>query len=103
MKFDDLLRDVGEFGSFQKRVYAFMCVPAVTIGSFMILNVVILGVPEHRYVCSSICVRNIKGMEFLRNISTSFLASKKNSLIRNQTLSTTHIYIEWPSCVPRLH
>ena len=56
MKFDDLLRDVGEFGSFQRRVYALMCVPAVTIGSFMILNVVILGVPEHRFVYALITV-----------------------------------------------
>ena len=50
MKFDDLLRNVGEFGPYQRRVYSFMCVPAITIGSFMILNVVILGVPDHRSV-----------------------------------------------------
>ena len=50
MKFDDLLKKVGEFGPYQIWNYAFMCVPGITIGSFMILNVVILGVPNHRLV-----------------------------------------------------
>ena len=48
MKFDDLLREVGEFGRYQKWVYFWSCLPAVSVGAFMLLNVIVFGVPEHR-------------------------------------------------------
>ena len=48
MKFDDLLREVGEFGRYQKWVYFWSCLPAVSVGGFMLLNVIVFGVPDHR-------------------------------------------------------
>ena len=50
MKFDDLLHEVGEFGTYQKWVYLFVCIPGLSVGAVMLLNVIILGTPEHRYV-----------------------------------------------------
>ena len=49
MGFDDFLRDVGEFGKYQKIVHAFVCcIPAIIVQAVMILNVVILATPKHR-------------------------------------------------------
>lgn len=49
MKFDDFLREVGEFGTYQKIVYGVMCcIPATSVVGMMILNVVILSTPDHR-------------------------------------------------------
>lgn len=48
MKFDDLLRELGEFGPYQKWVYFFTCVPALSVGACMLLNVIVFGVPDHR-------------------------------------------------------
>nr|XP_032803461.1 solute carrier family 22 member 3-like isoform X1 [Petromyzon marinus] len=48
MSFDALLRDVGEFGPYQKRVFIMLCLPC-TVFSFQYLGVLFLGqVPRHR-------------------------------------------------------
>lgn len=48
MKFDDILKEVGEFGRYQKWVSFFTCLPVIHIGALILLNVIIFGVPEHR-------------------------------------------------------
>ena len=48
MKFDDLLLEVGEFGSYQKRVHLFVCIPGLSVGAVILLNVIVLGIPDHR-------------------------------------------------------
>nr|XP_032803464.1 solute carrier family 22 member 1-like [Petromyzon marinus] len=46
--FDSLLQGIGEFGPFQHRVFAMLCLPC-TLFAFQYLNIVFLGqVPEHR-------------------------------------------------------
>ena len=48
MKFDDFLIQVGEFGRYQKWVCFLTCLPAMHAGAFVLLNIVVFGVPEHR-------------------------------------------------------
>jgi len=48
MKFDDILRELGEFGFYQKRLYLLLCIPAISVGSFMMGNIILLYTPEHR-------------------------------------------------------
>ncbi|XP_060551325.1 organic cation transporter protein-like [Ruditapes philippinarum] len=48
MKFDDVLVKIGEFGTYQKRIYFLLCLPAINSGIFMVISVFILGVPNHR-------------------------------------------------------
>ena len=48
MKFDDILKEIGEFGTYQKWVTLVTCVPALHVGAMILLNVVIFGVPDHR-------------------------------------------------------
>ncbi|KAK7485172.1 hypothetical protein BaRGS_00023582 [Batillaria attramentaria] len=48
MKFDDVLRQIGEFGPYQKRVYFFASIPSVLI-AFEALNVIFtFYIPPHR-------------------------------------------------------
>ena len=49
MTFDDILKEIGQFGSYQKRIYALLCVPALCLSALMVVNVFLLGIPEHRY------------------------------------------------------
>ncbi|XP_048239779.1 organic cation transporter protein-like [Haliotis rufescens] len=49
MKFDDVLRQLGEFGPYQKWLYLFLCLPAIPQSLQVIQAVVFLfAVPEHR-------------------------------------------------------
>ncbi|XP_052815895.1 organic cation transporter protein-like [Mya arenaria] len=48
MKFDDILRELGEFGFYQKRLYFLLCIPAISVGCYMMMNIVLLYTPEHR-------------------------------------------------------
>ncbi|XP_052807935.1 organic cation transporter protein-like [Mya arenaria] len=48
MKFDEVLRDIGEFGRYQKRIYALLCIPCVSVGSFCMMTIVVLFTPAHR-------------------------------------------------------
>jgi len=48
MRFDDILSKLGEFGAYQKRLYFLLCIPAISVGSFMMMLVIIMASPEHR-------------------------------------------------------
>ncbi|XP_071114400.1 organic cation transporter protein-like [Haliotis cracherodii] len=48
MKFDDVLRHVGEFGSYQKRIYFLLCLPAITHGARMMVSAFLQYVQKHR-------------------------------------------------------
>ncbi|XP_053397966.1 organic cation transporter protein-like [Mercenaria mercenaria] len=48
MKFDEILEKLGQFGIYQKRVFSFLAFPAVSIGSFCFMVIVILYTPDHR-------------------------------------------------------
>jgi len=44
---DDILRDIGEFGPYQKRVYGLLCLPCILVSALSFLQVFLLAVPEH--------------------------------------------------------
>ncbi|XP_053398435.1 organic cation transporter protein-like [Mercenaria mercenaria] len=48
MKFDEILVLLGEFGPYQKRIYFLVGLPAINAGIFMMINVFLLGNPDHR-------------------------------------------------------
>ena len=48
MKFDEVLTEIGEFGTYQKRLYFLLCLPAINAGIFMVISVFTLGNPDHR-------------------------------------------------------
>ena len=50
MAFDDILKEIGQFGPFQKRIYILLCYPGLFLSSLMVVNVFLLGIPEHRLV-----------------------------------------------------
>ena len=49
MKFDDILKDVGEFGKYQKAVYFLLCLPSFATGLFMMHLVFVMETPNYRY------------------------------------------------------
>ncbi|XP_050392935.1 organic cation transporter protein isoform X1 [Patella vulgata] len=48
MHFDEILRHLGEFGTYQKRVFFLLCLPAITHGIRMCVTVFLQFVPKHR-------------------------------------------------------
>nr|XP_022328515.1 organic cation transporter protein-like isoform X2 [Crassostrea virginica] len=48
MKFDDILKDVGEFGKYQKAVYFLLCLPSFATGLFMMHLVFVMETPNYR-------------------------------------------------------
>lgn len=48
MAFDDILKSIGEFGPYQKRVYILVCLPSFVLSALLVIQVFILGTPEHR-------------------------------------------------------
>ncbi|XP_061177443.1 organic cation transporter protein-like [Saccostrea echinata] len=48
MKFDDIFKEIGEFGPYQRRNYAFLIVVYLLTGPIMTLSVFVMGFPEHR-------------------------------------------------------
>ena len=48
MRLDDVLVELGEFGTYQKRLYTLLCLPAMSVGCFMVMVVILLYTPEHR-------------------------------------------------------
>lgn len=48
MTFDKILVDIGEFGPFQKRIYALVCLPSFILAALLVVQVFLLGTPEHR-------------------------------------------------------
>ena len=49
MKFDDILKDVGEFGKYQKAVYFLLCLPSFATGLFMMHLVFVMETQNYRY------------------------------------------------------
>ena len=54
MAFEDILKEIGQFGTYQKRIYILLCYPALFLSGLMVVNVFLLGIPEHRLVHSLI-------------------------------------------------
>lgn len=52
MTYDSALRQVGEFGTYQKRLYVLLCLPFITCAMQVMVTVFILGVPDHRCAVS---------------------------------------------------
>lgn len=50
MKFDDILMKLGEFGFYQKRLYVLLCLPAISVGCFMMNLVFVMKTSDHRQV-----------------------------------------------------
>lgn len=48
MKFDDFLTNIGEFGTYQKKIYLLICIPVLSVGIQVVAAVFILAIPEHR-------------------------------------------------------
>ena len=50
MTYDRALRQVGEFGRYQRRIYLLLCLPIFTSAMQVMVTVFILGTPKHRSV-----------------------------------------------------
>lgn len=48
MKFDEIVQSLGEFGTYQKRVFFLLCVASMSCGIQIMISVFTLGVPKHR-------------------------------------------------------
>ncbi|XP_060070271.1 organic cation transporter protein-like [Ylistrum balloti] len=48
MRFDDILKAVGEFGPYQRRIYILVCLPIIFIGVSDVNNALLLFSPKHR-------------------------------------------------------
>jgi len=46
--FDDILKVIGQFGPYQKRVYVLLCLPSFLLAPLLVFQVFILAVPAHR-------------------------------------------------------
>ncbi|XP_053396544.1 organic cation transporter protein-like [Mercenaria mercenaria] len=46
--FDDILKEIGEFGPYQKRVYTLLCFPSFILSALLVVQVFLLGTPDHR-------------------------------------------------------
>ncbi|XP_048240250.1 organic cation transporter protein-like [Haliotis rufescens] len=53
MKFEDIVKILGDFGSYQKKLYFLLCIPTISIGMQTIMTVFSLGVPHHRLMPES--------------------------------------------------
>jgi len=50
MNFDAIVKELGEFGRYQKILYFIICLPGISCGIVMTFAVILLGEPVHRYV-----------------------------------------------------
>ncbi|XP_060068379.1 organic cation transporter protein-like [Ylistrum balloti] len=48
MKFDDILKTIGEFGKYQKILYFLLCMTSVSAALHMVISVFLMGTPTHR-------------------------------------------------------
>lgn len=55
MTYDDLLNKIGNFGKYQKRIYFFLCLPALSCALHSFSGVFILSKTDHRYTISTTC------------------------------------------------
>jgi OCT family organic cation transporter-like MFS transporter 4/5 len=49
MKFDDIFKEIGEFGPYQRRIYVMLAIGYMFTQPGMVLSVFVLGLPDHRY------------------------------------------------------
>jgi hypothetical protein len=49
MKFDDIFKEIGEFGPYQRRIYVMLTIGYMFTQPGMLLSVFVLGSPDHRY------------------------------------------------------
>lgn len=47
MQFDDILKEVGEFGPYQKSIYFLLCLPALFLAAIDVLNAYLMYSPAH--------------------------------------------------------
>lgn len=80
MKFDDILYHLGEFGRYQKRLYILLCLPAISVGSFMMGLVLIMETPKHRYFLFSLSLSLFWALVLFFSLSFhSFLMISRSS------------------------
>jgi len=48
MNFDEVLIEIGEFGTYQKRIYFLLCLPSINAVIFMTISVFLMATPDHR-------------------------------------------------------
>ncbi|KAK0052876.1 organic cation transporter-like protein isoform X2, partial [Biomphalaria pfeifferi] len=48
MKFDDVIHELGDFGSYQKRMFLLTCLVSVPTSFHILMSVFVLAVPDHR-------------------------------------------------------
>ncbi|XP_046582580.1 organic cation transporter protein-like [Haliotis rubra] len=90
MKYDDILKDLGEFGTYQKRLYVLLCIPMVSLGIQIMVTVFTLGVPDHR--CAVPGLDNdtylIQGEQHARAVNAAIPAADEGT----QLYSSCHVY-----------
>ena len=50
MKFDDVLREVGDFGTYQRVLFTVLCLPTVFMAMHYMAPVFIMATPDHRFI-----------------------------------------------------
>ena len=50
MKFDDVLREVGDFGTYQRVLFTVLCLPTVIMAMHYMAPVFIMATPDHRFI-----------------------------------------------------
>ncbi|XP_067674282.1 organic cation transporter protein-like [Haliotis asinina] len=90
MKYDDILKELGEFGPYQKRLYVLLCIPMVSLGIQIMVTVFTMGVPDHR--CAVPDLDNdtylIQGEEHAHAVNASIPAADEGT----QLYSSCHLY-----------
>ncbi|XP_067657418.1 organic cation transporter protein-like [Haliotis asinina] len=85
MKFDEILKEVGEFGPYQRRVYFLVCLACITSAFQTMLPVFILDMPEYRCKIYSMPNDTYK-------IQSSYHASLVNQSIPMETTDESESY-----------
>ncbi|XP_071114533.1 organic cation transporter protein-like [Haliotis cracherodii] len=89
MKFDDILIHVGEFGSYQRRMYVLVCIPAIFTAIQTMVPVFLLDIPKHRCAISPNDTFNIQGESHARLVNASIPYVKEGGEF---TLSSCLLY-----------
>ncbi|XP_069100963.1 organic cation transporter protein-like isoform X3 [Argopecten irradians] len=84
--FDDTLRDTGEFGPYQKRIYFLLCLLIIFIGISDVINALLLYTPSHS--CSSLNVSKDNN-NYLTNGTGSLNKKESGCMIEMKDLNTS--------------
>lgn len=87
MKFDEILRDIGEFGWYQKRVYFLAVLPCMFIGFETFSAVFIFFIPEHR--CA---LPDYAGDSFIAHNDSHALHIKSHVPLNNGRWANCHVF-----------